>query len=85
MFTVSNASPSPEKVIGLGIVACGVGEIGDRVEVGVAVENEVGKVVVIGADVVVGEHEAKIAVMRNAVITVSVFIIYKIVCKVLPN
>ena len=43
--------------------------------VGGAVKNEVGKTVATGIDVAVGEHEANIAVMRNAVMIALVFIL----------
>ena len=76
-MTVRIVFPLPEKVIGLGIVASGVSEKGARVAVGITVKNEVGKFVATGIDVAMDEHEANIAIMRNAVLIALVFIFRK--------
>jgi hypothetical protein len=64
-LTVRIAFPSPEKVIGLGIVACGVGEALVGVIVGTAVKVRGVKVGVNEANSVAGKHEVKI-IVNNA-------------------
>ena len=59
------------------MITWGVGETGSRVAVGIMVIDAVGKVVAIGTEVVRDEHEAKITVMRNAVMVTLVFIFRK--------